>query len=195
MPRTASLATLTVTTLLVGTTGVAPAHPAGTIDRARCLTHHSARFCEVNQLRHAIPATRAKVVHRATRLLATPVPRAQLGWRVAPLRRELRYWRRALPQVSAPEATPWASWIPRWRAWMCIHAHEGPWNARTGNGYYGGLQMDMAFQRRYGADFLRRFGTADRWPAAAQVLTAERAYRSGRGFWPWPNTARACGLL
>jgi hypothetical protein len=24
---------------------------------------------------------------------------------------------------------------------------------------------------------------------------AERAYRSGRGFYPWPNTARACGLI
>jgi hypothetical protein len=24
---------------------------------------------------------------------------------------------------------------------------------------------------------------------------AERAYRSGRGFYPWPNSARACGLI
>ena len=22
---------------------------------------------------------------------------------------------------------------------MCIHSHEGSWNANTGNGYYGGL--------------------------------------------------------
>ena len=25
--------------------------------------------------------------------------------------------------------------------WLCIHAREGAWNANTGNGYYGGLQM------------------------------------------------------
>jgi hypothetical protein len=47
---------------------------------------------------------------------------------------------------------------------MCIHRHEGPWTARTGNGYYGGLQMDLSFQRTYGTDFLARWGTADRWP-------------------------------
>jgi hypothetical protein len=27
------------------------------------------------------------------------------------------------------------------------------------------------------------------------MWVAERAYRSGRGFYPWPNTARACGLI
>ncbi len=81
------------------------------------------------------------------------------------------------------------------RAFLCIHRFEGAWNANTGNGYYGGLQMDVPFQRRYGHDFTSRWGTADRWPAWAQIETAARAYRSGRGFWPWPNTARVCGLI
>ena len=76
-----------------------------------------------------------------------------------------------------------------------IHRYEGAWTANTGNGYYGGLQLDLAFQRLYGADFLARFGTADTWPAWAQLQAATRAYASGRGFGPWPNTARACGLL
>ena len=86
---------------------------------------------------------------------------------------------------------------PRWltEAFLCIHRYEAGWSANTGNGYYGGLQMDGSFMSRYGADFLRRFGTADRWPAWAQVEVGVRAYRSGRGFWPWPNTARLCGLL
>ncbi len=66
---------------------------------------------------------------------------------------------------------------------------------RTGNGYYGGLQMDIEFQRMYGADLLRRKGTADRWTPIEQIWVAERAYRSGRGFYPWPNTARSCGLI
>jgi hypothetical protein len=80
-------------------------------------------------------------------------------------------------------------------AFACIHGYEGVWTANTGNGYYGGLQLDLAFQHRYGAPYLRRWGTADRWPAWAQVEAAVRAYRSGRGFYPWPNTARFCGLL
>ncbi|HEY0416576.1 MAG TPA: hypothetical protein VGC78_09335 [Gaiellaceae bacterium] len=80
-------------------------------------------------------------------------------------------------------------------AFLCIHRYEGSWAANTGNGYYGGLQMDLGFQRLYGADYVARWGTADNWPAWAQLDAAARAYRSGRGFWPWPRTARACGLL
>jgi hypothetical protein len=80
-------------------------------------------------------------------------------------------------------------------AFLCIHRFEGSWTANTGNGYYGGLQMDRAFQTRYGGDFVVRWGTADNWPVWAQVQTAVRAYQAGRGFWPWPNTARACGLI
>jgi hypothetical protein len=88
---------------------------------------------------------------------------------------------------------------PRLRAWLCIHRHERHprqgWASATGNGYYGGLQMDLSFQRTYGSDLLRRKGTANRWTALEQIWVAERAYRSGRGFRPWPNTARYCGLI
>ena len=87
--------------------------------------------------------------------------------------------------------------VPRFlqSAFACIHHYEGSWHSDTGNGYYGGLQMDLSFQHRYGADYLRRYGTADRWPAWAQIQAAVRAYSSGRGFYPWPNTARFCGLI
>jgi hypothetical protein len=82
---------------------------------------------------------------------------------------------------------------------MCIHRFERHpeqgWSTRTGNGYYGGLQMDLAFQRLYGPELLRRKGTANRWTAYEQMWVAERAHRSGRGFHPWPNTARYCGLI
>jgi hypothetical protein len=87
-----------------------------------------------------------------------------------------------------------------WAEFSCIHRYEGATNANTGNGYYGGLQEDLGFQRTYGAEFLARWGTADRWPIWAQVTAARRA-RDGyggygaRGYTPWPNTARACGLL
>jgi hypothetical protein len=80
-------------------------------------------------------------------------------------------------------------------AFLCIHHYEGAWNSNTGNGYYGGLQMDERFQSLYGSDYLARWGTADNWPAWAQLQVAVRAYNSGRGFYPWPNTARACGLI
>jgi hypothetical protein len=88
---------------------------------------------------------------------------------------------------------------PRLRQWLCIHRHERHprqgWSTKTGNGFYGGLQMDLSFQRTYAPELLRRKGTADRWSAIEQIWVAERAYRSGRGFYPWPNTARYCGLL
>jgi hypothetical protein len=78
--------------------------------------------------------------------------------------------------------------------WRCIHEHEAAWNANTGNGYYGGLQMDVSFMNAYGPEFIRRWGYANKWPVWAQLKAAERAY-SSRGFDPWPNTARMCGLL
>ena len=73
------------------------------------------------------------------------------------------------------------------------HLEQG-WATRTGNGY-GRLQMDPAFQRTYGREPLLRKGTANRWTATEQMWVAERAYRSGRGFYPWPNTALSCGLI
>jgi hypothetical protein len=82
-----------------------------------------------------------------------------------------------------------------WAAFQCIHRYEGAWDANTGNGYYGGLQMDRGFQQSYGAEFLRAYGTADHWPPAVQISVAMRAYLSGRGFYPWPTSARSCGLI
>ena len=80
-----------------------------------------------------------------------------------------------------------------WRSFLCIHRYEGPWDD-PGSPYYGGLQMDITFQRTYGREFLAAFGTADHWPPAIQITVAMRAYLSGRGFGPWPSTARSCGL-
>lgn len=82
------------------------------------------------------------------------------------------------------------------RAWNCIHRYEGGWSSATGNGYYGGLQMDYQFQSTYGKDMLRAYGgTANLWHPYDQIIVAQRAYREGRGYYPWPNTARKCGLI
>lgn len=82
-----------------------------------------------------------------------------------------------------------------WAEFSCIHSYEGSTTSNTGNGYYGGLQMDISFQSHYGAEFLHRWGTANNWPVWAQVTAARRARDSGRGYGPWPNTARMCGQL
>jgi hypothetical protein len=79
-------------------------------------------------------------------------------------------------------------------AFECVHRGEGSWSANTGNGYFGGLQMDRGFQSTYAPAVYRRLGTADHWSPSTQVAVAIVAHAS-RGFSPWPNTARACGLL
>jgi hypothetical protein len=55
--------------------------------------------------------------------------------------------------------------------------------------------MDVTFQGQYAPGLLGRKGTADHWTRFEQIWVAVRAYRSGRGFYPWPNTARYCGLI
>jgi hypothetical protein len=82
---------------------------------------------------------------------------------------------------------------PHKAQWQCIHHYEGSWTDPNAP-YYGGLQMDVEFQRTYGLDLYRSKGTADHWTALEQMWVAERAFRT-RGYWPWPNTARYCGLL
>ena len=106
----------------------------------------------------------------------------------------LNAWKKKAAKRRNQAASP-----PRLNSWLCIHRHErNPaqgWATRTGNGFYGGLQMDLSFQRTYGPELLRKKGTANRWTALEQIWVAERAYRSGRGFYPWPNTARYCNLI
>jgi hypothetical protein len=86
-----------------------------------------------------------------------------------------------------------ASRPPHLRQFLCIHRFEGSWRD-SGDPYWGGLQMDRGFQATYGSYLFRTKGTADKWSPLEQIWAAEKALRS-RGFWPWPNTARSCGLL
>ena len=102
----------------------------------------------------------------------------------------LRVWKKRHAEARRQAQSP-----PNRYAWLCLQRHEGAWGANTGNGYYGGLQMDWSFMRAYGSHLLRRKGPASNWTPLEQMWVAERALRSGRGFYPWPNTARMCGLL
>jgi hypothetical protein len=105
-------------------------------------------------------------------------------------RTELLAWRAKAAVVRTAFSHP-----PHFSQWLCIHSHEGSWTADTGNGYFGGLQMNMVFQEGYGPELLSVKGTADHWTPLEQMWVAERAYRSGRGFHPWPQTAHMCGYI
>jgi hypothetical protein len=80
--------------------------------------------------------------------------------------------------------------------WMCIHSHEAAWTSHDSghNGHYGGLQMSFDFMRGYGPEIYAVKGTADHWTPLEQMWVAERAWKV-RGYNPWPETARMCGLL
>jgi hypothetical protein len=96
-------------------------------------------------------------------------------------------------QHRAHSAWVQAKHPPRLAGWLCIHHYEGSW-ADSGSPYWGGLQMDLSFQRSYGGWLLAHKGTADHWSPLEQIWVAVRASHS-RGFSPWPSTARYCGLM
>jgi hypothetical protein len=143
---------------------------------------------------------RARAVHyralarRWKALMGKPRPR--LG--TAPIAfeslLERRRWRARAWRAKARAARRAGHRPPHLRAWICIHGYEGSWQDPNAP-YFGGLQMDLTFQRQYGPRLLRNKGTADHWTRFEQMWVAERAHRSGRGFYPWPLTARRCGLI
>ena len=133
-----------------------------------------------------------RVTWKWQRLMGVPQTRTWRHDRWA--KQEYRVWIRHLWRKRASRAWRRAQNPPHESAWQCIHRHEGAWDDPNAP-YYGGLQMDLSFQQAYGADLLRRKGTADNWTPIEQMWVAERALKAGRGFYPWPNTARACGLL
>jgi len=173
----------------------APPAPAGCNTACQVKDRH-AQLREIQQqLRiHAdraqivVPAFVGKPLGRDLRALTWELGRHR---RIVAVYRSLPTW---VPKLSPDEPAPARDGaIPHYDAWMCIHSHEGPWDD-GGEPYWGGLQMDLGFQRAYGKEFYARKGTADNWTPREQMIAAERAFKT-RGFTPWPNTARRCGLL
>jgi hypothetical protein len=101
----------------------------------------------------------------------------------------LRQWRRRAIRAQRRAHNP-----PNERHWRCLQRYEGPWRDAW-DPYWGGLQMDRTFMRQYAPRHLLRRGWANTWTPVEQMWVAERAVRSGRGFYPWPHTARMCGLI
>ena len=120
----------------------------------------------------------------------TPNRRRYLQTRDIEFRRHvLKQWRRRAVRARLRAHNP-----PHERQWRCLQRHEGPWRDAW-DPYWGGLQMDRTFMRLYAPRYLLRRGWANRWTPVEQMWVAERALRAGRGFYPWPNTARMCGLI
>lgn len=158
-----------------------------------CRAVHGPRYCAAIEQRTAIRRLRPMAIHEEKRAGARHRT-YRVSWKLPRLkaqnerlRTRLR-WLRSLPTAIA--------WPAHYREWLCIHHYEGPWND-TGDPYWGGLQMDRSFMESYGGDVIRRHhgGFANTWTPLEQMTVAERAFRAGRGFGPWPNTARMCGLL
>ena len=133
------------------------------------------------------------VTWRWQRIMSRPFTRGSSSYRTDPGVR-YRRWIRNLWRVRAVRAGRQALHPPYRSAWLCIHRYEASWRD-GGAPYYGGLQMDLSFQRRYAPRLYRLKGTADHWTPLEQIWAAERARRSGVGFTAWPNTARICGVL
>jgi hypothetical protein len=140
--------------------------------------------------RRHIRRFRADTRHWLTVMHGRPpanVPRSLAAQSVAGLRELAERWRHRAHRVWWNATHP-----PDLHGWLCIHRYEGSWTD-SGSPYWGGLQMDFSFQETYGGWLLHHKGTAENWSPLEQIWAAVRAARV-RGFSPWPNTARYCGL-
>ena len=126
----------------------------------------------------------ATVAQRTARIV-------ELRAKVRVLDRRRATWKRRHHRVYRLLHPYSSSWLA---AALCIKSEEGAWTSNTGNGYFGGFQMDRSFQRAYGARFYGAIGTADLWHPKQQLLTAYRGFVARGGWNPWPNTSRECGL-
>lgn len=167
---------------------------AGASSAGRFLPHHEHLTLQqkVSYFERSVRKDQTAIAFLTSRHAPRTLERVgELGWSRAALR-----WHTGLLARYRSKLAPVYNDGP---AWACIHRYEGSWTDPA-SPYYGGLQEDLGFQQTYGPEFLARWGTADHWPVWAQITAARRA-RDGyagygpRGYGPWPNTARWCGLL
>jgi hypothetical protein len=83
--------------------------------------------------------------------------------------------------------------FPSWwlRAALCVHSHEGSWRD-AGAPYYGGMQFDLGTWRSNGG---LRYASYPHYATPHEQLRVAYATWQRRGWYPWPTTARMCGLL
>lgn len=90
----------------------------------------------------------------------------------------------ALGVPSSWHAPKW--WLPQA---LCIHRHEGAFNATTGNGYEGGFQFLPSTWRSVGGR-----GHAYAASPREQLYRAWLVYQRDGGSWREWGTARLCNL-
>lgn len=93
--------------------------------------------------------------------------------------------------LALPSPVP-ARWhAPKW--WLpgalCIHRHEGAFNANTGNGYYGGFQFLLSTWQSVGGHV-----RPDLASPREQLYRAWLVYRRDGNSWREWGTATLCGL-
>jgi hypothetical protein len=174
---TSSTSTSTTTTTETTSSGEAPSR--WEVRAARIWRRHIRRFRA--DTRHWLTVMDGHPPATLSRSLATR------SGSLARLRLLAQRWGHRAHRVWVQATHP-----PELGGWLCIHRYEGSW-ADPNSPYWGGLQMDLSFQEAYGGWLLRHKGTADHWSPLEQIWVAVRAARV-RGFSPWPNTARYCGL-
>lgn len=96
-----------------------------------------------------------------------------------------------IPAVELEEVAPDAPSEPVWAEPLAWCESNGRWWVNTGNGYYGGLQMDMVFWRRHGG--LHYAARPDLASRAAQIAVAQVG-QSIQGWGAWPACSRRLGL-
>ena|SRR5574340_239425 len=105
--------------------------------------------------------------------------------------------------LAAATCSPARAAPPGWhapRAWLqdaiCVHRHEGAWNANTGNGYYGGMQFLLSTWRSVGGRGYPHLASPREQLYRAYLVWDRDAGRlgDGRGSWREWGTARLCGL-
>ena len=98
--------------------------------------------------------------------------------------------------AGASQWHPSAAWLAQAQ---CIHRHEGAWNANTGNGYFGGMQIApttwLAMNGPHVAAFAHPGDTS--FPFAVQPRVQLHVawllwVHDGRTWRSWGATGRAC---
>lgn len=108
---------------------------------------------------------------------------------------ETRSWSRRplfsiqkLQRESTPSASAGAG-VSGAIDWIAIAACEsgGAWSINTGNGYYGGLQMDLTFWTSYGGT---KYAARPDLASEAEQISVAAAAVPSRGLSPWPYCGR-----
>jgi len=97
---------------------------------------------------------------------------------------------------NARPSSPPAAWLAQAR---CIHIHEGPWNANTGNGHFGGMQFSAQTWLRMNGHVVPAFSHPGDPAYPFTVAPSEQLHRAwllwlhdGRSWRSWGAVGAAC---